>query len=155
MTSPIFMSRRNLQLWSYLKNQTNRWMSGARTAARRQDPCLAAAWTLTERTGTKYLNTGITLPQDQPYKIKHRSRALQNKNRSSLAVPPFMSSKMPSALQFSLSRPFCSSIQRVQEEAKTKTVLAEIGVDLVQCVYCRFKERLLSLNILKPVLTCP
>ena len=86
--------------------------------------------------------TGITLPQDQPYKIKHPLRALQVKNRSTLAVPPFMSSMMSSTLHFSSSHPFRSSIPKVQEEAKTKPLtrtrrtLAKMMVDLVQCVYC-------------------
>ena len=91
--------------------------------------------------------TGITLPQDQPYKIKHPLRALQVKNRSTLAVPPFMSSMMSSTLHCSSSHPFRSSIPKVQEEAKTKQstrtrrTLAKMMVDLAQCVYCTLGSR--------------
>ena len=88
------------------------------------------------------LHTGITLPQDQSYEIKHPLRALQVKNRSTLAVPPFMSSMMSSTLHFALSHPFCSSIPKAQEEAKTKPLtrtrrtLAKMMVDLAQCFCC-------------------
>ena len=97
-------------------------------------------------------DTGIILPQDKPYKIKHPLRALQVKNRSTLAVPPFMSSMMSSTLHFSLSHPFCSSIPKVQEEAKTKPLtrtrrtLAKMMVDLAQCVYCTTWQLIKNLN---------
>ena len=49
MTSAIFMSRRDLQLWSFLKIKRNRSLSAARTPARRPDPRPAAAWTGPDR----------------------------------------------------------------------------------------------------------